>query len=673
MLVFSILKKHCRSLCGFTIVFALAVMAVFLGGSPSVSHAKELGIQKRHLSFSPGSGPYKMANVPDPLDFASQVDDPEEYGIPDSAKRYKEGNRYEIPGPKPGGRGKVPDDARHLAAFYQQKIEWGSCRDFNSVARFANDYIGSGIFIECGYMIVPISYESPGKTAAIALMRLRPASRVAGAAPRGDFLGTIFVNPGGPGGSGLEMLYGLAMEQKLGGLTPRFDIVGFDPRGVGASLPMIRCQSSAAIDAERYGSDDLSPEKLDAIAQHNAQECYRNTGRAFGINGEEFIYNVDTFTVAKDLDIARAIMGDKKLNFLGYSYGTSIGYAYAQSFPDRVRSMVLDSAMNPFSGNSELMKKYQKYVPDASGKSDAHDQLRSIQKTLNEFMLKCSAEDGFMLTGVKIPCALGRSGNLDTLLKEYQKIVQAAYGGEVYESQPHTPRDRPRPLSFADAVQGTVMAMYNEKHWPQLNMALMQMKKHSDGTLMLDLADVYYNRLPSGLYSQSDAAFRVIWCTDYGAKDAFATIEARKNYMMQQYAVAPFTDPGVDAYGAQRGIAAGSDMCKFFKHTQKFKAKEFIPGANILVIGTTRDAATPFYSGVIAAAALRGTMLVVAGNNHTAYLHRKTRGSAVEKIVENYFETLNITKNERGAENVDTLDLYSKPIKGPECSIYSFR
>lgn len=672
MLVFSILKKHCRSLCGFAIVFALVVMAVFLGGSPSVSHAKELGALNKHSFLTGGSGPHKMANVPDPLDFASQVDDPEEYGIPDSAKRYKMGNRYVIPRPKAGGRGKVPNDARHLAAFYQQKIEWGSCRDFNSVGRFANDYIGSGMFIECGYMIVPVSYTSPGQTAAIALMRLRPASRVAGAAPRGDFLGTIFVNPGGPGGSGLEMLYRLAMEQKLGGLTPRFDIVGFDPRGVGASLPMIRCQSSAAMDAERYGSDGLSSEKLDAIAQHNAQECYRNTGRAFGIDGEKFIDNVDTFTVVKDLDIARAVVGDEKLNFLGYSYGTSMGHAYAQTFPNRVRSMVLDSAMNPFSGNAELMKKYKKYIPDASGKSDAHDQLASIQKTLNEFMLKCSAENGFVLLGVKIPCALGTSRNLDTLLKEYQKIVQSAYGGEVYESRPMDPRGKPRPLSFADAVQGTVMAMYNEKHWPQLNMALMQMK-NGEGTLMLDLADMYYNRSPSGLYSQSDAAFRVIWCADYGAKGTFATAEARRNFMMQQYAVAPFTNPGVDAYGVQRGLAAGSDMCKFFRHTQKYKTKEFIPGANILVIGTTRDAATPFYSGVIAAAALRGTMLVVAGNNHTAYLHHKTRGSAVEKIVENYFETLNITKNERGAENVDTLDLYSKPIKGPECSIYSFR
>lgn len=83
----------------------------------------------------------------------------------------------------------------------------------------------------------------------------------------GVTLGTIFVNPGGPGGSGLEMLYRLAMEQKLGGLTPRFDIVGFDPRGVGASLPMIRCQSSAAMDAERYGSDGLSSENL--MQSHN--------------------------------------------------------------------------------------------------------------------------------------------------------------------------------------------------------------------------------------------------------------------------------------------------------------------------------------------------------------------------------------------------------------------
>ncbi|WP_158608619.1 alpha/beta fold hydrolase [Leucobacter sp. OH1287] len=316
------------------------------------------------------AGPVKTADVPDPLDFGSQPADPANYLIPASADLFKTGDgSYKIGRPTAGGPA-AGAQVDGLADFYQQSIAWGSCKDFDPEG--SNKYDRAGV--ECGYLIVPIDYKNPsGPTAAIALLKV-PAKNQA------EKIGTIFVDPGGPGGSGVSIAAG--MSRAGGEVRDKFDIIGFDPRGVSSSLPMIRCKSSAAFDAQREGSDGLSADKQNQILKHNTDECYKNTGVAFGVNGENFIANVGTENVVRDLDIARAAVGDPKLNYLGFSYGTSIGYQYALKFPDNIRALVLDGVVNPLENNEEEAKKYEQYTANTgSGMSSELSQLQGFQST----------------------------------------------------------------------------------------------------------------------------------------------------------------------------------------------------------------------------------------------------------------------------------------------------
>src|SRR5690606_28181705 len=159
----------------------------------------------------------------------------------------------------------------------------------------------------------------------------------------GDRIGSLVINPGGPGESGVE-----AAAQMLATIPApvreRFDVVGFDPRGVANSSPAVWCNSDE--DNDRLRADpqvDYSPEGVEYIenqAKEFVQRCLDKTG-------EKFLANVGTVNVAKDLDLIREAVGDDELTYLGYSYGTRIGAAYAEEFPDKVRAMILDGAVDP--------------------------------------------------------------------------------------------------------------------------------------------------------------------------------------------------------------------------------------------------------------------------------------------------------------------------------------
>src|SRR5699024_7860115 len=142
---------------------------------------------------------------------------------------------------------------------------------------------------------------------------------------------------------------------------------GFDPRGVGASLPLIRCQSNDARDRQRQGSDELEATDLNAILKYNTNECYANTGASFSL--EDVIDHVGTVNIAHDLDIVRSTIGEAKINFLGSSEGTSIGYDYARHFPDNIRALVLDGVVDVFANDPALRAKYEEYqVPLGDGR-----------------------------------------------------------------------------------------------------------------------------------------------------------------------------------------------------------------------------------------------------------------------------------------------------------------
>ena len=185
-------------------------------------------------------------------------------------------------------------------------------------------------------MSVPVDYNNPGGAQAkLAVIRV-PAT--------GQRIGSLLINPGGPGGSAIDMAAGIASDLQGSDITRDFDLVGFDPRGVGHSTPALRCRTDAEFDAyRREPMVDYSPAGVAHIEQLNRQLAQQCVNRM----GNEFLANTGTSSVVRDMDIVRQALGDEQISYLGYSYGTEMGTAYLEAFPDHVRTMVLDGAIDP--------------------------------------------------------------------------------------------------------------------------------------------------------------------------------------------------------------------------------------------------------------------------------------------------------------------------------------
>ncbi|MGH3586308.1 MAG: alpha/beta fold hydrolase, partial [Pseudonocardia sp.] len=214
-----------------------------------------------------------------------------------------------------------PQPDPELARYYDQQLSWGPCADYASSARDRQSYANPEF--ECARLEVPLDYAAPdGQTASVGVLRQRAS---------GDRIGSLLMNPGGPGASGMSLVGSLAPRIAGSPVTKRFDLVGFDPRGVGSSTPTIDCLNDAEWEAERADLDvDPSPEGVAQTEAENKQYAQRCTERS---GGPQVLANVGTRDVVKDLDILRAALGDEKLTYLGYSYGTRIGSAYAEAFP----------------------------------------------------------------------------------------------------------------------------------------------------------------------------------------------------------------------------------------------------------------------------------------------------------------------------------------------------
>src|SRR4051812_38009788 len=228
------------------------------------------------------------------------------------------------------------------------------------------DWTDCGEGFECATASVPQDYSDPsGAQWQLAVVRL-PATDQA------HRIGSLFMNPGGPGGSGVDFLTGAA--PAFADLNQRFDLVAWDPRGVGASTPAVRCLTDAENDA-RNAMPFTTPANLDRPAwiddaQFHAAACRdRNPG---------VLPYLSTGNVARDLDLLRAAVGDAKLNYLGYSYGTAIGATYISMFPTHQRALVLDGAVNP-----------RTYFDDPITGGTA--QTEAFERELGRFFAACDA------------------------------------------------------------------------------------------------------------------------------------------------------------------------------------------------------------------------------------------------------------------------------------------
>ena len=470
----------------------------------------------------------------------------------------------------PGPSGAAPSGSPAAAEIDVPPARWSDC--------------GKGF--QCADIRVPRDYDAPSTGyLAVALVRL-PASD-----PK-DRIGSLLVNPGGPGGSGTEFVRNAAE----GGVFPaalrkRFDIVGFDPRGVNASSA-IRCIDNLDPQARLDPSPD-DPEELEELvdsARDYAAECAKR-------NDATLPY-LSTDAVARDLDLIRQAIGDKKLSYLGFSYGTLIGSLYAERFPDRIRAMVLDGAMDPSLDLEHLR----------------FGQAAGFEKALTAFLDDCAA---------RTACDFHEKGKsvaaFDLLMSSIEaKPLPARFDRENRQVGPSV------------ASYAVLAALYEKEAWPILATSL-ELAKHGDGSLMLQISDPYQGRKPNGSYSNLHDAYTANICLDFAAPTEVAAYTAwakRLEKMAPHFAAL---------------IAYNDLACAFWPvPAQRTPATVTAAGAPpIVVIGTTGDPATPYaWAKALAAELDSGVLVTREGEGHTAYF----ASSCVQRAVDEYLLGLTVPK-----------------------------
>lgn len=435
-------------------------------------------------------------------------------------------------------------------------VQWSPCKASSGESR-----IPSGA--ECGFLSVPVDYAKPdGEVAQLAMIRFKAT---------GEKIGSLFINPGGPGESGVESAVSLV------GMLPdsvreRFDLVGFDPRGVGSSKPALWCNSDD--DNDRLRADpqvDYTPEGV----AHIESETKDFVARCQQKMGDEFLENLGTVSVAKDLDAMRQAVGDDKLTYLGYSYGTRIGATYAELFGDKVRAMILDGAVDP---NADPVE------------ADIR-QAKAFQTAFNNYAADCA-------TNADCPLGTDPAKAVDV----YKSLV------EPLVDKPAPTKD-PRGLSYSDAIVGTILPLYSPNLWRHLTQGLSELTK-GHGDTMLALADLYMGRDGEGHYNNSTDVRVAVNCVDE------PPITDRKIVVDEDRRareVAPFMSYGEFTGNAPLGT------CAFWpvpptSTPHQLKVAGLPP---TLVVSTTNDPATPYQAGVDLAKQLGGTLLTFEGTQHT--------------------------------------------------------
>jgi pimeloyl-ACP methyl ester carboxylesterase len=440
------------------------------------------------------------------------------------------------------------------------RAQWGECRVTGSTG---DDVPKLPAGAQCGKLVVPVDYAKPdGASATLALIRF-PAT--------GQKIGSLIINPGGPGESGVDAAVSL-LDTLPADIRQRFDLVGFDPRGVGSSTPELRCNSDADTDALRADPQvDYSPAGVAHIEDTEKKYVQRCVDRM----GKGFLANIGTANVVKDLDALRAALGDDKLNYLGYSYGTRIGSAYAEAYPDKVRAMILDGAIDP----------------DADPVQANIDQAAGFQKAFDAYAADCA----------KSPtCPLGTDPA--KAVDVYHGLVDPLVGKPAATSDP-------RGLGYGDAITGTFTAMYSPDIWRHLTTGLTELTQGRGDTL-LAMSDAYMDRDEHGHYSNANDALTAINCVDDPPITDRATVIDQDRRVRQ---VAPFM-----SYGQFTGDAPLDD-CAFWPVPPTSKPHQAsAPGLPpVLVVSTTNDPATPYQAGVDLAKELGGGLLTYGGTQHT--------------------------------------------------------
>jgi pimeloyl-ACP methyl ester carboxylesterase len=455
-----------------------------------------------------------------------------------------------------------PEAFTSLTKFQNQTLNWKSCY---------GEY-------QCSKLLVPIDYEELA-TGSFELSLLRFQ-----ALDQSRRLGSLVVNPGGPGSSGVNYAYN-AEYIVSPRILERYDIVGFDPRGVGESAP-IKCLSDSETD-QSYAADPKPDDAAElALAISDMRDYFKKCAE-----NTKYLGNYRTIDSARDMDILRSALGDQKLNFLGKSYGTYLGTLYADLFPNMVGRFVLDGAVDPNSSNKDA----------ALGQAIGFDQA------LDAFLADCLKGSDCELTG-----------DLESARNQVTELLRSISVNPLKSKSD-------RKVTEGLAVIGLASGLYDsESGWPVLRDAFKEASLGS-GESFLTLADQYSGRQENGSYvSNENDAIQVIDCLDQGEVKAFSYFKTGAVEFANQ---APIFGP----YLAYAGLS-----CRYFPELKNLSKPEIskIESDPILVIGTTRDPATPYKWAISLKAIFQNSKLITFdGDGHTGH----GRGSkCVDSAVDSY-------------------------------------
>ncbi len=465
------------------------------------------------------------------------------------------------------------------AAAPGSQAQWTPCPEV------PEELIGRGaanMTYDCATVAVPQSWSSPqsGQTYDIALIRIRSSTQ-------SNRIGSLLINPGGPGGSGIETAVYLSYGQTLGGLpsevTDKFDIVGFDPRGVGKSSP-VKCISATDEDASFAAPPDPRTEagfqEVVGISKRIADGCAQKYG--------EQLTNFSTEQAARDMDAIRAAVGDEKTTYLGFSYGTLLGATYAQLYPDKIRALVLDGAIDP--------------AQDTVAASET--QAKGFERAFTNFTNWCKA------TAAKCPIAADpRKAVTDALAKAEASPVRGPDGREATSGW---------------VFLSVVSSLYTETGWQQLAKAIADLQT-GDAEAVFELADQYADRRPDGTYSNLFDANFAVNCADTDETLTVDRIRQLQGEWRQKYPL----------FGGS--MALGLLTCSFWQGKRDPYPTGAAKGAPpIVVVGTTGDPATP-YENTAKLASMLGTghVLTWEGEGHTAYPSTQCIVTAVDRYLIN--------------------------------------
>lgn len=417
-----------------------------------------------------------------------------------------------------------PEVPEGLEEFYDQDLSWEDCEDYDEP------------HLQCAEVTVPVDYEDPdGETLDIALIADDP-----------DDESHLLTNPGGPGTSGVEMVAERLGSTATEEVREEFTVVGFDPRGVDRSSG-VQCLNDEEYDQERQEhteeeSIDEEEEFTEALehAEDIVDECVENTGEVLG--------HVDSFSAAADMDILRAVLGEEELHYMGFSYGTKLGMAYAEQFPETVGRFVLDAMMDVSLPADEMVA----------------DQAAGFESALEGFAEWCVEND----------CPV--SGDAGDVVEAVQ---------EMFDDVGETPRTGldGRTITLSTLINGFMTPMYSADGWPLLRDALEDALSSDDFFAFQYWADLQAGREDDGTYDWiSTFSFRTIMCLDYPMAETREEMDAEVDEMTER-------SPTFGPHLGYEGI-----FCQALPDDpvgEPWEPSEDLP--EMLFLGTTGDPATP--------------------------------------------------------------------------------